>query len=83
MRQVELFTYHHADDWDQEDDLNQAVEDEKDAAEHLVGCLKTKFDGIRNATRRRLSNGPVRVEVCDLSRWRPEVDARPLYSGSV
>jgi hypothetical protein len=28
-------TYQHANDWDQEDDLNQAVEDEEDAANHL------------------------------------------------
>lgn len=39
---LELVTYHHADDWDQEDDLNQAVEDEKDAAEHLGWCLEDK-----------------------------------------
>jgi hypothetical protein len=31
----EIDTYHHANDWDQEDDLNQAVEDEEDASNHL------------------------------------------------
>jgi hypothetical protein len=28
-------TYQHANDWDQEGDLNQAVEDEEDTANHL------------------------------------------------
>lgn len=36
---VDRGTYQHANDWDQEDDLNQAVEYEEDAANHL-GCSK-------------------------------------------
>lgn len=34
---VDRGTYQHADDWDQEDDLNQAVEYEEHAANHLGG----------------------------------------------
>jgi hypothetical protein len=32
-----MITYQHANDRDQEDDLNQTVEDEEDAANHFVG----------------------------------------------
>jgi hypothetical protein len=32
-----MVTYQHANDRDQEDDLNQAVENEENTANHLVG----------------------------------------------
>lgn len=50
-------TYQHADDGDQEGDLHQAVEDEEDAANHLVG------GGVE------WSRNQIRSEECAQIRW--------------
>jgi hypothetical protein len=43
-------TYQHANDWDQEDDLNQAVEYEEHAANHVGGVKRFGFRSLECAT---------------------------------
>lgn len=45
---VDRGTYQHANDWDQEDDLNQAVEYEEDAANHLGGSKRDWVSDLWN-----------------------------------
>lgn len=45
---VDRGTYQHANDWDQEDDLNQAVEYEEDTANHLGGSKRDWVSDLWN-----------------------------------
>lgn len=54
-------TYQHANDWDQEDDLNQAVEYEEHAANHVGGVKRDWVSDLWNVQLSKMfgmSRGP-------------------------